>query len=326
MVEKNRKKMNIHLLDAGSLGDDMDLSIFSELGNCSIWKNTSERELEERTRNADVIVSNRILLGEEELRRMENLKLICLTATGFNTVDTAYCRTRGIGVSNVAGYSTESVAQHTFAMLLYLMEHSRYYDDYIREGRFRKDSHFADVSNPWNEISGKSWGIIGLGAIGKRVASIAEAFGARVSYFSTSGIERKEPWPRVSLEELLRDSDIISIHAPLNRNTENLLSHGQFHLMKKNAILLNLGRGAIIDEDALVTALEEGMIQSAGLDVLKDEPPGEDSRLPALVKQDKLFITPHNAWGSRESRIRLIREVAENIKAFLEGRLRNRIV
>ncbi len=318
--------MNIVLLDAGTLGSDLDLNIFSEAGKCTIWEHTKPDQVEQRTREANIIITNRVLLGEKELSRMPDLKLICLTATGFNTIDTDYCRKHGIGVANVAGYSTESVAQHTFAMLFYLAEHSRYYDDYIRQGRYRDDNHFADVSKPWHEICGKTWGILGLGAIGRRVARIAEAFGARVVYSSISGVQREEPWPELPLEDLLKESDIVSIHAPLTERTENLLSHKEFELMKREAILLNLGRGAIINEEALVRALEQEKILCAGLDVLKDEPPREDSPLPALVDRGKLYITPHNAWGSVESRNRLIREVLENIRAFQNGTERNRIV
>ena len=318
--------MNIVLLDAGTLGNDLDLNIFSEAGNCTIWEHTKPEQVEERTRGANIIITNRVYLGEKELVKIPELRLICLTATGYNTIDTEYCLNKGIGVANVAGYSTESVAQHTFAMLFYLAEHSRYYDDYIRQGRYRNDNHFADVSKPWHEISGKTWGILGLGAIGRRVALLAEAFGASVVYSSISGVKRKEAWPELPLNDLLRGSDIVSIHAPLTERTENLLGKKEFELMKRQAILLNLGRGAIVNEESLVNALKQGQILCAGLDVLKDEPPCENSPLPELVEQGKLFITPHNAWGSVESRNRLIREVLENIRAFQNGRDRNRIV
>jgi len=191
--------MNIEFLDADSLGNDMDLSVFRSLGSFRAWNNTAPEELTARLREAHVIITNRVTLGEAELAAAGELKLICLTATGYNNVDTLYCGRRGIGVCNVAGYSTESVAQHTFSMLFYLLEHLRYYDDYIREERYLKDPLFADVSRPWRELAGKTWGIIGLGAIGRRVAVLAEAFGARTVYASTSGISREEPVDRISL-------------------------------------------------------------------------------------------------------------------------------
>lgn len=318
--------MNIVFPDAGSLGSDLDLSCFEDLGDFRKWENTSEKDVVDRICNAHVIITNRVILGEQQLRAAKKLKLIALTATGFNNVDREYCRRNGIALANVASYSTDSVAQHTFSMLLYLLEHSRYYDDYIRREAYLKDQRFADVSRPWSEISGKNWGIIGLGGIGRKVASIAEAFGARVSYYSTSGVERLEKWKHLSLDEILRTSDILSIHAPLNERTENLISFGQFNSMKKNAILLNLGRGAIVDEPALLDALENRKIAAAGLDVLCSEPPSEGSPLLRFVLEDRLFITPHNAWGSLESRMRLVREVCENIKAFCNDIKRNRIV
>lgn len=317
--------MNISILDSASLGADMDLSIFSKLGECSIWEQTSASQLKERIKTSDVIITNRVILGAEELALAPFLKLIALTATGINTIDLNECRSRGIGVSNVISYSTDSVAQHTFSMLLYLMEQTRYYDDYIRNELYREDHRFADVSRPWTEISGKTWGIIGLGAIGRKVASIASVFGAEVVYYSSSGIERKEEYGRLSLEEICLQSDIISIHAPLNDNTRLLLGANEFSLMKDSVYLVNAGRGAIIDELALAEAIKTGQIKAAALDVLSDEPPHLDNPLLPLIGE-KLLITPHNAWGSIESRTRLINEVYENVKAFKAGISRNRIV
>ena len=318
--------MKIVFLDAGSLGSDLDLTIFHKTGEFSRWDNTADEELPSRIREANVIITNRVNLGEEELKKAPDLALITLTATGYNNVDIEYCRKRNIAVANVAGYSTESVAQHTIAMLLYLLEHTRYYDDYIREQRYLTDRRFADVSKPWNEIAGKNWGIIGMGSIGRKVASIAEAFGARICYASTSGIKREEPYEEIPLDELLCRSDIVSIHAPLNDNTENLINRSRLSLMKKNAILLNLGRGAIVNEEDLIEALKSDKIGAAGLDVLKEEPPRKDTALLDLINTGKLLVTPHNAWGSLESRSRLVREVFENIRAFAGNEKRNRIV
>ncbi|MBF9015621.1 MULTISPECIES: D-2-hydroxyacid dehydrogenase [unclassified Oceanispirochaeta] len=316
--------MNISILDSASLGADMDLSLFADLGQCSIWPQTSKAQLEERIKDCDVIISNRVILGAEELALAPSLKLIALTATGVNTVDLEECSSRGIGVANVCSYSTDSVAQHTFSMLLYLLEQTRYYDDYVRKEGYRRDQRFADVSRPWTEISGKTWGIIGLGDIGRKVATIASAFGAEPVYYSTSGIDRDEEYRRLNLEEICAQSDIISIHAPLNENTRLLLGSDEFSLMKDSAYLVNAGRGAIIDEPALAQALKDGKLMGASLDVLTDEPPHEDNPLLPLIGE-KLLITPHNAWGSIESRKRLINEVYENIKAFYAGIRRNRV-
>lgn len=318
--------MNIVFPDAGSLGSDLDLSLFKDLGSFDKWENTSEEDLEGRIRDADIIITNRVILDEKHLKTAKKLKMIALTATGFNNVDREYCRKNGIALANVASYSTDSVAQHTFTMLLYLLEHTRYYDDYIRREAYLEDQRFADVSRPWQEISGKNWGIIGLGSIGRKVASIAEAFGAHVNYYSTSNTERQEKWDRLSLEDLLNSADILSIHAPLNGRTENLINTEQFNLMKKNAILLNLGRGAIVNEAALLDALKHRKIAAAGLDVLCNEPPSKGSQLLDFVQEDRLLITPHNAWGSLESRKRLVKEVYENIAAFKNGKDRNRII
>lgn len=317
--------MNISILDSASLGADMDLSIFNKLGTCSIWSQTSQSQIEERIKNCDVIVCNRVILGAEELAMAASLKLIALTATGVNTVDLDECCSRGIGVANVSSYSTDSVAQHTFSMLLYLLEQTRYYDDYIRDEIYRKDQRFADVSRPWTEISGKTWGIIGMGSIGRKVAAIASAFGAEAVYYSTSGIERAEKYRRLSLDEICSQSDILSIHAPLNDNTRMLLGSNEFSLMKDTAYLVNVGRGAIIDETALAEAIIKGKIKGAALDVLTEEPPLKENPLLSLIGE-KLLITPHNAWGSIESRSRLINEVYENVKAFKAGIKRNRIV
>ena len=318
--------MNIVFLDAGTLGSDLDLSLFKQLGNFYRWENTEPRQLSERIADAHVIITNRISLGEKELRNAGNIRLIALTATGYNNLDTGYCRKKGIGVANVTAYSTDSVAQHTFAMLLYLQEQTRYYDDYIRQEKYLKDKRFADVSRPWNEIAGKKWGIIGMGAIGRKVASIASAFGAEVRYSSISGVSREEKWPEISLDELIAESDILSIHAPLNEKTGNLINRSRLERMKPGAVLLNLGRGAIVNEADLICCLKEGKIKAAGLDVLVQEPPVEGSELLPLIREGKLLVTPHNAWGSIESRKRLVQEVSENIRAFLQGIQRNRII
>ncbi|MDA3957792.1 D-2-hydroxyacid dehydrogenase [Oceanispirochaeta sp.] len=317
--------MSIILLDAVTLGMDMDLSLFRDLDDCHIWLTTEDDELVSRIRDSRVIVTNRVHLTKEVLKEADKLELIALTATGFNNVDIEYCRQRGISVANVSSYSTESVTQHCFSMLFYLLEQTRYYDDYVREGRYREDKQFVDVSRPWFELHGKTWGIIGMGAIGRRVAEVAAAFGAHPLYYSTSGHKRPESFPRCSLQELLNKSDIVSVHAPLNEKTQNLMGESEFRNMKKGAFFLNLGRGAIIDEAALALALSSDWIAGAGLDVLTQEPPLDNNPLLKLLGK-KLLITPHHAWGSIESRKRLIHEVYENVQAHLRGEKRNLIV
>lgn len=211
-------------------------------------------------------------------------------------------------------------------MLFYLLEHLRYYDKYVKSGEYSKSDIFTHLGKPFWEIHGKKWGIIGLGTIGRRIAEVAESFGAKVSYYSTSGIDRKEKYPRKSLEQLLSESDIVSIHAPLNEKTKGLIGYDQLKLMKKNAILLNLGRGGIVVEEDLAKALDENLIGGAGLDVLEKEPIDENNPLLKIKNKEKLLITPHIAWTSIEARQRLVNEIVENIKAFLEGIDRNRVV
>ncbi|RMA93054.1 D-2-hydroxyacid dehydrogenase [Hydrogenothermus marinus] len=318
--------MKIVFLDSKTVGDDIDLSIFNQFGEFISYKTTLSKELAlERTKDADIIITNKVVIDKEIIDNAKNLKLICEAATGYNNIDINYAKEKGIQVRNVAGYSTESVVQHTFAMLFYLLEHLKYYDEYVKSGEYAKSDIFTHIGKPFWQIQGKTWGIIGLGTIGRRVAEVAESFGCNVIYYSTSGVERKEKYERVSLEELLKSSDIVSIHAPLNEKTKGLIGYEQIKLMKKSAILLNLGRGGIVKEQDLAKALNEDIIAGAGLDVLEKEPITPDNPLLKIKNKEKLFITPHIAWTSIEARKTLINEIAENIKAFLEGKDRNRV-
>jgi len=318
--------MKIVFLDAKTVGNDVDLSVFKQFGEFIFYETTDESQVLERTKDADIIITNKVVINKKVIDNAENLKLICEAATGYNNIDVNYAKEKGVQVRNVAGYSTESVVQHTFAMLFYLLEQLKYYDEYVKSGNYTKSDIFTHIGKPFYEINGKIWGIIGLGTIGRRVAQIAETFGARVIYYSTSGIERKENYKRVSLEELLKMSDIVSIHAPLNEKTKGLIKYDQLKLMKRKAILLNLGRGGIIDEQDLAKALDEDLIYGVCLDVLEKEPIDKDNPLLKVKNKDKLFITPHIAWTSIEARQKLINEIAKNIKTFLEGKDRNRIV
>ncbi len=317
--------MKIVVLDAKTLGDDVNLDILSGFGDLIVYPTTSPAQIGERIYDADIIITNKVVIDKKVIDNAPNLKLICVAATGTNNVDIRYAKEKGIAITNVAGYSTESVVQHTFAMLFYLLEHLRYYDDYVKSGKYAESPIFTHLGKPFWEIHGKRWGIIGLGTIGRRVAQVSKSFGCEVVYYSTSGIKRKEDFPEVSLEELLKSSDIVSIHAPLNEKTKNLITYEQIKIMKPNAILLNLGRGGIVNETDLARALDENLIAAAGLDVLEKEPISPDNPLLKIKNPEKLLITPHIAWTSIEARKRLVEEIAKNIEAFLNGAIRNRV-
>ncbi len=318
--------MKICLLDAQTLGKDIDLSELMKLGDVTIYDLTDNSQVAERIKDADVIITNKVILNEENLHDAKKLRLIALTATGYNNVAIHYAKQKGIGVANVAGYSTQSVTQHTFALLFYLLEKIRLYDDYVKNKQYEQCKTFSYLAWSFNEISDKVWGIIGMGSIGKKVAEIAKSFGAKVIYYSASGENNHEGYQRVTLDELLKLSDILSIHAPLTDNTKDLLTYNELKQMKKTALLLNLGRGGIVNEKDLARALNENLICGAGLDVLEDEPIKSDNPLYTVKDTSRLLITPHIAWASIEARKALINEVIENIKAFQRNELRNRVV
>ncbi|RMD46806.1 MAG: D-2-hydroxyacid dehydrogenase [Aquificota bacterium] len=320
-----KRKPEIVFLDAATLGEDVDLSVFQELGNFKKYGITKPDQVIDRVKEADIVITNKVVIDKNVIDAAEKLRLICVAATGTNNVDIDYAKEKGIAVSNVAGYSTFSVVQHTFAMLFYLLENLRYYDDYVKSGEYSKSPIFTHIGRPFFEIKDKVWGIIGLGTIGREVAKVATAFGAHVVYFSTSGIKRQEDYPELDLENLLKTSDIVSIHAPLNKKTKNLITYEKIKLMKPHSILLNLGRGGIVNEEDLAKALDENLIAGAALDVLEKEPISPDNPLLNIKNKEKILITPHIAWTSIEARKRLVEEIAENIKAFLNGERRNRV-
>ena len=249
--------MKIVILDAKTLGADLDLSLLNTFGEVTTYQTTSASETASRIENADIVITNKVLIKAKEMDKAKQLKLICIAATGMNNVDLDYAKEKGIVVKNVAGYSTKSVVQHTFAMALYLIEKMAYYDNVVKSKTWSKSGLFTDVSRPYSEISGKKWGIIGFGSIGKEVATVATAFGAVVCYHSTSGKIRQEIYAHKDLENLLKECDIISIHAPLNEKTENLIAAKELALLKEGAILLNLGRGSIVNEADLALALDK---------------------------------------------------------------------
>lgn len=303
--------MKIVLLDALTFGET-DLSAFDSLGEVVVYQTTSSEQTQTRIADADVVVTNKVLITDTHMNNTPSLKLICVAATGMNNVDLESAKHKNIAVKNVAGYSTDSVIQHTFSLLFYLMGHSRYYDEYVKDGSYSRSAIFTDVSKPFFEIKGKKWGIIGLGAIGRGVANIADTFGANVSYYSTSGANSTDDYLQENLDAILSSCDIISIHAPLNDKTNNLLNYKELSTCKDGAIILNLGRGGIINEDAVAKIIDEKNLYF-GLDVLSKEPMRENHPLLSVKNKENLYITPHIAWTSVEARDKLIACVVENI-------------
>ncbi len=308
--------MKIVFLDANTLGEDIDYAPFQALGEVIKYPFSASEEVPRRSQDADVLVINKIQINEKTISLADHLKLVCVTGTGTNNLDKDYLARRNIQWRNVAGYSTESVAQHTFAMLFYLLERLRYYDDYVKEGHYVNDRFFTHFSHTFHELQGMTWGILGLGAIGRRVADIADMFGARVIYYSASGAPAQEGYCQVDFDTLLKESDVLSIHAPLNQYTEGIMDLKVFRKMKSSAILLNLGRGPIVREADLAQALNEGEIQAAGLDVLSSEPMAADSPFLSVKDKSRLLITPHVAWAAVEARQRLMKIIAGQIRDF----------
>ncbi|WP_187647717.1 D-2-hydroxyacid dehydrogenase [Nitrosophilus labii] len=309
--------MKIVFLDAKTVGNDVNLDILKEFGELIIYETTSDNEKRERIQDAEIIITNKVVIDKEAIDSAKNLKLICVAATGMNNVDIEYANKKGIEVKNVVGYSTESVVQHTFAMAFYLIEQLKYYDDYVKSGKWSRSKIFTCIDRPFFEIHDKRWGIIGLGTIGKRVAQVAQSFGCDVVYYSTSGKNFDEKYKQVPLTNLLCTCDIISIHAPLNDKTKNLLNKNNLHRLNDYTVLLNLGRGGIINEEDLAKIFDEKKI-FVGLDVTEKEPLDENSPLNFVKDKDRLLITPHIAWTSMEARDRLIMGIAKNIEDFIK--------
>jgi len=309
--------MHIVLLDAKTLGDDLDITALETFGTLTVYQTTFKEETLERIQIADIVITNKVVITANMMEESPRLKLICIAATGMNNVDLDAAKFKGIEVKNVAGYSTKSVVQHTFAMALYLLEKMAYYDAVVKDASWSDSGLFTDVSRPFHEISGKKWGIIGLGTIGQEVAKIATAFGVEVSYYSTSGKNLNHAYPHQSLEFILKDCDIVSIHAPLNDATYNLINENNLPYMKDDAILLNLGRGGIVNETDLAFELDRRALY-AGLDVLEQEPLTLNNRLNEVKHKERLLITPHIAWASIEARKKLLEGIVENIRVFME--------
>lgn len=315
--------MKIVMLDRNTLGMDIDVSIFEKLGEFEAFDVAPREKSIERIKDADVVIFNKTVMDEEMLKNAKNVKLLCVTATGTDNIDFSYTNQRGITVANVRDYSTPAVVQHTFALALYVMEKLSYYDNYVKSGAYSNQLGFSNFDERYGELQGKVWGIVGFGNIGRGVAKVAEAFGCKVIYYSASGNNNSTEYERVDFDTLLSKSDILSLHCPLTDRTRNLIDLEALQKMKETAILVNVARGPVVDEEALYTALTEGYIAGAGLDVLSKEPMQKTNPLGKLQDSRKLIITPHMAWASTEARTRCIEEIYKNIEAFLQGTERN---
>ncbi len=307
--------MKIVFLDEYSVAG-RDMSSIARFGDYVGYNMTRPEEVIERCAGAEIVIANKVVLSAEVMRALPELKLICVAATGMNNVDLEAAAALGIEVRNAVGYSTYSVAETTLCSALALLREVVYYDEYFHSGRYAKSDRPFNFDHPTSQIRGKKWGIIGLGNIGREVARLASAFGCEVSYTSTSGVVREEEYPALTLEELLAESDIVSIHAPLNAKTLNLLGEKELSLMKPSAIIINVARGGIVNEEALAAALDGGVIRGAALDVFSTEPL-TDSPLYKIKERHKLLASPHNAWSSDDAIDRLIGCIAKNIEEFL---------
>lgn len=314
----------IVVLDGKTLGN-VDYIKLNEFGEVTYYDLTSKEEVYERIKEANIILTNKVILNKENLEEARNLELICEMATGFNNIDIIYARSKGIAVTNVAGYSTNTVAQHTFAMLLNLYDNISYFDDFVKSGEYSSSGMFTNLDMPYRDLDGKVWGIIGLGSIGKRVAKIAQTFGTRVIYYSTSGKNLNSDYEIVEFDTLLKQSDIISIHAPLNDKTTGLMNYEAFTKMKKDSVLVNVARGLIVIDEDLARAIDEEIIGGAAVDVFESEPISEENPLLKVRNKEKLVLTPHVAWASQEARNRLFNDLLENISAYNRGEKRNRV-
>lgn len=309
--------MKIVFLDAATMGD-VSFGKISALGDLTIYDNSTREEALERVRDCNILIINKIQVNKELIDAAPNLRLICEAATGVNNIDMEYAASKDIPVRNAAGYSTESVVQTTFMLILSLVGKCGYYDCFVKSGAYSGQGLFTNVDRMFFELKGKRIGIIGMGNIGGRVAKVAEAFGMEVSYFSTSGTSHCTDYPSLGLQELLGTSDIVSIHAPLNDRTRNLIGAAELALMKRSAYIINMGRGGIIDEEALARAIDEGTIAGAGLDVYTSEPLPASNPLMNIRSKDRIIMLPHVGWASIEARERLVNIIAENIATTIK--------
>lgn len=316
--------MKIVMLERNSAGTDVSVDCFQEFGEVVIYPNTvTAAEVEERVGDSEVIICNKAPMREEALKNCPNVKLICELATGFDNCDLAYCKSRGIQVRNVVDYSTGMVAQHTMTLALALSQKLPHYDEYVKSGAYSAQDRFSNFDIPFYELEGKTWGIVGMGNIGRRVAKLATAFGCKVIFHSVTGKSTCTDYPQVDKETLLKESDFLSLHCPLSDLSRNFIDEQALSRMKKSAVLINVARGPVVDNRALYRALTEGWIQAAGLDVLEKEPLELSNPLSQIQDSNQLIITPHLAWASVEARTRCVKGVYDNIASFLKGEARN---
>lgn len=304
--------MKIVFLDAGTMGTS-SLAPIERLGELTAWPNSTPDETIRRVVDCDVLIVNKIKVNDRLLEAAPKLRLVCEAGTGINNIDVEACSRHGVMVRNVAGYSTDSVVQETFMHILNLLGNGAYFDNVVKSGAYSRSGLFTDYSRPFIEMAGKTLGIIGLGAIGAKVAKIGVAFGMKVIYYSTSGTSHNTEYPSVPLERLMRESDVISVHAPYNERTAGLVGEKELRMMKPKSIIVNMGRGGIVVEDALAKVIDEGVIGGAGLDVYSTEPIPADHPLLRTRHPERLSLTPHVAWASIEARERLIQSIADNI-------------
>ncbi len=316
--------MKIVALERNSAGTDISMDCFQDFGEVTYYRNTvTIEEVIERVKDADIIIANKSPLNEQTLKDAPHVKLICELATGFDNVDLAYCKSRGIKVCNVVDYSTGMVAQHTMTMALALSQKLFHYDDYVKSGAYSAQDRFSNFDVPFYELEGKTWGIVGMGNIGKRVAKLATAFGCRVIFHSITGKSNCTDYPQVDKATLLKESDFLSLHCPLSDLSLNFIDREALQQMKKTAILINVARGKVVNNTDLYEALVAGEIQAAGLDVIEAEPLELTNPLSKLKDSNQLIITPHLAWASVEARTRCVEGVYKNIEAFLRGEPQN---
>ena len=310
--------MKLVFLDACTLGDDISLEGLKQFGELVVYDMTMPEQVDERIAGFDVVMVNKVNVRKANIDASPSLKLICITATGMDNIDYEYAESKGIPVKNVKGYSTESVAQVTFMHILNLVGKGIYFDKYIKDGSYSRNGIFTAINNPFFELKGKKLGIIAMGNIGQRVAQVASVFGMEVAYFSTSGTSHCKDYPSLPLEQLLAESDVVSIHAPLNSVTKNLIDYSKLSMMKPSAYVINVGRGGIINEADLVDALNDGLIAGAAVDVFEKEPfPLEHPYLTKLKDSSKMILSPHIAWASVEARKLVIEMMIENIANYM---------
>lgn len=315
--------MHIVMLERDSVGGDVSVEGIRQFGEVTEYHNTIASDVARKVKDADIIIANKAPLNEDTLKDAPYVKFICQFATGYDNIDLAYCKKRGIKVANVKDYSTAAVAQHTFALCFYILEKLKHYDEYVKSGGYTGQSAFSCFDLPFTELDGKTWGIVGMGNIGKRVARIAEAFGCNVIFYSASGHSTCTDYRQVDMDTLLGESDFISLHCPLSARTRNLMNIEAFQKMKQTAILINVARGPVVNDGDLYTALTMDYIAGAGLDVTSTEPMKAQNPLSRIMDSNKLIITPHLAWASTEARNRVVEEAGKNIEAFLNGIDRN---